>query len=183
MNVPLELSYTVEEWQTIPDCDRFELLDGRLAARTMGAQSSLAAANVVRLLGNHAEAQKLGKVLGADGAFQLFPDHPNRVRIPDASFVRQDRLPDGEVPEGHFRFPPDLAIEAVSPTDVAIEVDEKIEEYLRAGVPLVWVLFPRTRVVMVYRADGTVSRLRGDNELSGETVVAGFRCRVADLLS
>jgi hypothetical protein len=34
---------------------------------------------------------------------------------------------------------------------------------------------------MVYRKDGTMARLRDGDELSGEDVVPGFRCRVNEL--
>ena len=33
----------------------------------------------------------------------------------------------------------------------------------------------------VYRADGSVGRLHQDDELSGEDVIPGFRCRVRSL--
>jgi hypothetical protein len=35
---------------------------------------------------------------------------------------------------------------------------------------------------MVYRANGCVSRLREDNDLSGEDVIAGFRCPIQEIL-
>ena len=54
-------------------------------------------------------------------------------------------------------------------------------EYLGAGVRLVWVVNPPTRTVRVHRADGTVADLREADELAGEDVLPGFRCRVGDL--
>jgi hypothetical protein len=48
---------------------------------------------------------------------------------------------------------------------------------------LIRVVNPNSRTVMVHRADGTVSRLREDDELSGEDVIPGFRCRVRDILT
>jgi hypothetical protein len=35
--------------------------------------------------------------------------------------------------------------------------------------------------VQVYRADGSDAMVRSNEELSGEDVVPGFRCRVAEL--
>jgi hypothetical protein len=43
---------------------------------------------------------------------------------------------------------------------------------------LVWVVNPKSYTVMVYRGDGSVSRLRASDELSGEDVIPGFRCPV-----
>lgn len=43
--------YTPEDLLTLPDYGRFELLDGHLVERKMGAQSSYAATNVLILIG------------------------------------------------------------------------------------------------------------------------------------
>jgi len=56
-----------------------------------------------------------------------------------------------------------------------------VDDYLRAGVKLLWVLYPITRSVWVVRSDGSAARLTEGKELSGEDVVAGFSCRVAEL--
>jgi hypothetical protein len=42
----------------------------------------------------------------------------------------------------------------------------KVTEYLQAGVPLVWVFYPDTRTVSVYRAGGKVARLGVGETLS-----------------
>jgi Uma2 family endonuclease len=103
------------------------------------------------------------------------------VRKPDVSFVRYGRFPDEQLPAGFARLAPDLTGEVVSPGDTYEEVDGKVEEYLRAGVRLVWVISPTNRTVRVYRLDGSSSSVRADGELDGEDVLPGFRCRVADL--
>ena len=54
-------------------------------------------------------------------------------------------------------------------------------EYLRAGVRVVWVVNPQTRVVRVHRADGTSAWLTEGDELSGDDVLPGFHCRVSAL--
>ena len=83
--------------------------------------------------------------------------------------------------EGHIGIAPDLAVEVVSPNDLAYEIDKKVEEYDTASVKLIWVVNPETKTVRVHRADGTVTVLREKDELDGENVVPGFRCRVGDL--
>ena len=80
-----------------------------------------------------------------------FPDAPAKVRKPDASFIRRGRLPGEALPDGFCPIPPDVAAEVVSPNDLAYEVDEKVGEWLRAGVRLVWVINPRARIVAVHR--------------------------------
>jgi Uma2 family endonuclease len=58
------------------------------------------------------------------------------------------------------------------------DLEERIEEYLQAGVRLIWVIHPEVRVIQIFRADGSSSRIRAGDELSGEDVLPGFRCPV-----
>ncbi|MGO9468641.1 MAG: hypothetical protein ACLQIB_50915 [Isosphaeraceae bacterium] len=60
-------------------------------------------------------------------------------------------------------------------------IDEKVEDYVRAGVRLVRIGRPAARAVQVFRADRSESWLWAGNELSGEDVIPGFRCKVEDL--
>ena len=46
---------------------------------------------------------------------------------------------------------PVLVVEILSPNDVQEQIDEKIDEYLAAGVLLVWVIDPHDRTVLIYR--------------------------------
>ena len=103
------------------------------------------------------------------------------MRRPDVSFIRKERLPEGPTSEGYIYIPPDLAVEVISPNDLAYEVDHKVVEYLDAGVALVWVINPEARTVRIHRRSGSLGWLREEDELSGEDVLPGFRCRVSKL--
>ena len=173
--------YTPEDLLAMPNSHGFDLVDGQLVERNMGAESSWVAQQVNRRLGNYAEAEQQGLVLGPDCGYQIFPDEPNRVRFPDGSFIRHGRLPDDRPPRGHVRVAPDLVIEVISPNDLAWEIEAKVAEYLRAGVPLIWVFYPDTHTVWIYRTSGDATRLDVDQMLSGEDVLPGFTCAVADL--
>jgi Uma2 family endonuclease len=175
--------YTPEDLLAMPDAVSYELVNGELVERKTGWKSSRIGGRVAQLLSNHSDAQGLGWVVGAAAGYQCYPDAPNKVRKPDASFIRLERMPADEEPEGHCRIAPDLAVEVTSPNDLFDKVEEKVEKYLTAGVRLVWVVNPPTRTVRVHRADGTVARLREADELSGEDVVPGFRCRVSELFA
>ena len=61
------------------------------------------------------------------------------------------------------------------------EKERTRHDYQKVAVPLVWVVNLKSRTVMVYRRDGSVSRLRETDELSGEDVIPGFLCPVRDL--
>jgi Uma2 family endonuclease len=176
-----EVRYTPEDLLEMPDAVQYELVDGRLVERNMSALSSHVAMELGRRLGNYAHETAAGDVFGADCSYQCFADDPDKVRKPDLSFVCQGRLPVGQLLRGHVRIAPDLAVEVVSPNDRYARVDDKVEEYREAGVRLIWVVNPGSRTVLVHRRDGTTLRLTENAELSGEDVLPGFRCRVADL--
>jgi Uma2 family endonuclease len=148
----------------------------------MGTISSWVGGELHGRLRDFCRQHDLGWVLPADAGYQCFPGEPARVRKPDVSFIRFGRLPGEQLPEGHARIAPDLAVEVVSPNDLALELDRKVKEYLAAGVRLVWVIFPETRSGRIHRANGSVAEVRESDPLEGEDVIPGFRCTVGDLL-
>jgi Uma2 family endonuclease len=183
MNAELmQREYVPEDLLTMPGGENFELVNGRLVERQVGLLAGWVGGELLRLLGNHCRQHRLGWIFpGGDAGYQGFPGSPRTVRKPDVSFVRHGRFDEDRVPDGYARLAPDLAAEVISPNDEYEEVVEKIEEYLRAGVHLVWVISPRNHIVHVYRANGSVHVLRENDELDGEDVVPGFRCPVRDL--
>ncbi len=98
--------------------DGKRLLDGatRVAMEMPGAGAlhNLIAALVYELLRDFVRARDLGLVF-TDGVACIVGRRPDRVRIPDASFVSWERVPEGGVPEGFWPLAPDLAAEVVSP--------------------------------------------------------------------
>lgn len=173
--------YTPEELLTMPDGDMYELVDGQLVERKMGWKSGWVGTRLASLLTTYCDENGLGWVAGADSSYQCFPSSPRQVRKPDVSFIRIDRLPADEAPEGHCRIAPDLAVEVVSPNDFYSEVEEKVKDYLDAKVPLIWIVDPATRTARAHRIDGSVKNLNLGDELEGEDVVPGFHCPLATL--
>jgi Uma2 family endonuclease len=173
--------YTPEDLLALPEYGRFELIDGQLVERKMGAKSSLAATNLLGLVWYFVRSNNLGLVFQADCGYQIFAEAPGRVRFADGSFIRHGKLPEELVPEGHCRVTPDLVIEAVSPNDTAYEVEDKIAQWLGANVRLVWVIYPETQRVQVHRADGTVTKLQSEEQLLGEDVLPGFQSQIAEI--
>lgn len=174
--------YTATDLLTMPDGDRFELVDGELVELEMSNESSWIAGEIYRRIANCVIENSLGWAFPDNTSYQCFPWEENRVRKPDASFIARGRLPNGPLPVGHCRVAPDLAVEVVSTHDLYVDVEEKVLEYLRAGVQLVWVVTPSTRTVMVHRADASSPlHLTETVELTGDPVLPGFHCRVGDL--
>ncbi len=179
MSIDQSVLFTPADLLTMPDGDRYELVDGHLVERSMGTWAGYVESKLFVLLYNFAIVRQLGIVFTSAASYQCFTG--NRVRKPDVSFILAGRLLADRVPEGHIPIAPDLAVEVVSPTDIQYDVDRKVAEYLEVGVKLVWVINPDTRVVLIFRADGSISGVREGGELDGEGAVPGFRCRVADL--
>jgi Uma2 family endonuclease len=181
MSATISTSYTAEDLLKMPDGDRYELVDGQLVERDMGTKSNWIAGKLFRLIADYAESNGLGWGLPTDNSYQCFPGRPNQVRKPDVSFIRLGRLPNEELPDGHCRITPDLVAEVISPNDFYSDVMRRIFDFMEAGVPLIWVIDPDSRSAIVYRSDGRVSLLDEQDELSGESVLSGFSCRISEL--
>ena len=177
-----ERLYTPDDLLTMPDGDRYELVDGRLVESTMSFVSNFVASNLTGLLKLHCDSPRLAYVVQEQG-YTCFPARQSRLRKPDVSCILADRMTPGLFDEGFLPIRPDLAVEVVSPNDLAYDLEEKLQDYRDAGLPLVWVISPPTRRVRVLRHDGSTSDLGPDDELSGEDILPGFHCRVADLFA
>ena len=76
---------------------------------------------------------------------------------------------------------PRLAVEILSPSDKQDEVEEKIDDYLAAGVPQVWEVNPRRRTVTVYRPNRGPVLFNESQELLADPELPGFRVPVLSL--
>ena len=170
---------TVEEFWAEYAGKPFELVHGRIvevmpAGGTHGGTTRRTGARV----GDFVDANDLGEVFGAETGFQLAPDV---MRGADVAFVRRDKWAAVENQEKYVPFAPDLAVEVVSPNDGALEVLNKVEEYLAAGTLLVWVMYPDTRKVVVHYPDHTARTFGAGEMLDGGDVLPGLKLAVADL--
>lgn len=174
---------TADELLRLPDNGmRRELIAGELhemppAGGEHGYIGSRAQVELGIYLRQHPEIG--GGLFTAETGFRL-ARNPDTVRAPDVAYVRAERLAEARA-RSYPTLAPDFVVEVVSPNDTASEVQSKVDEWLQAGVLLVWVLYPTTRSAMTYRADGAVELLHGDDRLTGEPVLAGFSCRLSDL--
>ena len=182
MNAPLmQDHYTPED---LLRCEPgYELLDGQLVEKPMGAKASVIEVSLAAPIRLFAGKHSLGFVLTGDGAgYELWPNRP-RVRKPDVSFIGRGRLPDDVIPDGWVRIPPDFAVEVASLNDNADDLMAKAMEWLGVGVRLVWVVFPKSRTVLVLRPGGIAAWVGAGGELSGEDVLPGFTCLVDEVFA
>ncbi|MGN6368267.1 MAG: Uma2 family endonuclease [Phycisphaerae bacterium] len=163
-----------ELWDLRPDGNRHELVRGEL--RTMAPSGSEHVGIIFDIgtyLNNFIKPRKLGRVIGAEGGCIIGRD-PDTVRAPDVAFVRADRLPNGRLPKKFFPGAPDLAVEVMSPSDTAEELDEKIQQWLAAGTKIAWVVNPKSQTVTVYDSPSTARILHIDESLTGGDLLPGF---------
>lgn len=172
--------YTPEDLLEMPDGDRYELVNGQLVEKDMGGKSSWIGGEVFGELRSYARKHG-GWAFPGDTSFQCFGFEPDKVRKPDAAYVSAGRFEKDEIPDGHIPIPPDVAVEVVSPNDIYTAVEDKVDEYLRAGVKLVWVINPAHRNIRVFDTSVEQGRQYGPNdELTAPDVLPGFRCKIAD---
>lgn len=161
------------------DTDReFEIVDGQLEEKEGGgALHGGVTARLIGKLGSYLKAEGIGDVYTPDTTFKIGTNE----RLPDISFVSADRVPEDGEPEGIWEIAPDLAIEVVSPNDIWRKVDRKIEDYFQAGVREVWLVSPESKKIIIHHSPTSTTILTENDELTSETLLPGFRCRVGDL--
>lgn len=170
-----------EDLLAMPDGDRYELIDGVPKEKPMGAKSDEIGGLMVTQFNNFIRPKRLGRAYPSQTGFQCFPNKPKMVRMPDAAFVSAGRLPADGTPDGYIKVAPDIAVEVVSPNEEYEEVEAKVAEYRSAGVKLIWVISPKSKTVLIRRLDGSCAELGEAGTLSGEDVLPGFTCAVAEL--
>ena len=173
---PAEIAaMTLEEFLE-SDLEGYEYIKGELIpVPPTSIEHGRISINLILPLGLHVRENQLGEVYVPDTRFRV----GERVLMPDIAFLSNEHIP-----EDHSKaspVPPDLAVEVVSPTDISRQIEEKAFAYLEAGTQLVWVLKPLSKTVTVYRSETDITLLTRNNTLTGEEVVKGFSCRVAEL--
>ncbi len=175
---------TVEDLSELPEKPgvRYELVDGEvIEIPGASAVHGLIVELLLRLIGAHVRDRDLGVALG-DGTGYILSRTPDRLRLPDMSFVSCERVPGGEVPdEGYWQLAPDLAVEVVSPGDRAEDIHDMVQEYLEAGTIMVLVLWPRRRSATMYVPGATAREFGAEDQLDGGDVLPGFQVKVNDL--
>lgn len=170
-----------EDLLAMPDGDRYELVDGLPREKPMGAESDEIGGLLLTQFNVYIRPRKLGRAYPSQTGFQCFPTDPKLVRMPDTSFVAAGKLSGDKSPEGYIKVAPDVAVEVASPNETYEELMVKVADYKSAGVKLIWVVSPKTKTVLVRRLDGTCAELGEAGTLSGEDVIPGFVCPVAEL--
>lgn len=166
-----------DEWVYLPEnINRdFEYIGGKIVEVVSNGVSSCIGAYIGGVLSVFVKRKNLGWVTGADGGYVVM----GQRYIPDVAFISKARQA-AESTAGYNPIPPDLAVEVLSPSNSAENVQEKVENYLKANV-LVWVVDPDRQEVDVYEPHGVKKTLTVNDTLDGGNVLNGFKLPVKDI--
>ena len=162
---------TMEEFLALPElpAGKRELLRGQLIDLPPAKRRHTQIAH--RLYRALQTAQNAADVPGEvfiEMGYQVGPRHWFQ---PDLSLTHPDQSGDD-----YFEGSPRLAVEIVSPSNTADQIEAKIEDYHTYGAREVWVLYPERRHLWVYAAEISAQRHNGvfvSHLLNGETIDLG----------
>jgi Uma2 family endonuclease len=160
------------------DGKRLELVNGVIVEMSpTGDEHGLVTMEFGRLIANYVDSHDLGDVNAAETGYILSTD-PAIVRAPDVSFISKERRT--PITGGYYPIAPDLAVEVVSPSDSASDVQERVRNFRKAGTRLMWVAYPRLRTIVAHTTSGSRT-LEADQVLDGGDVLPGFSVTVRDI--
>jgi Uma2 family endonuclease len=177
---------TAEELLALPDdgIDR-ELIDGELREypmTTRGTPHCNAMTNLARPLSNWLKQQPRprGRLYTGDIRVRIRRTPDTFVGI-DLAYIGADLAAQTAKDAKFIDGIPVLAIEILSPNDTVEEIGEKIQAYLKAGVPLVWEVNPVFESVTVHRPGMPPELFNVTQDLTAEPHLKGFRVPVAEI--
>jgi Uma2 family endonuclease len=163
---------TFEEYEKLPGHEgaSYELDEGELLMEPSPAlRHNLIRQRITMELMNFVESNRLGVVV-EEIDFRLGRD---TVRNPDVAFIAADHLVRVDIDRSPVDGAPALAIEVVSPSNRAEDMARKIQQYLAAGCPSVWVFYCTLRLVEIHSATG-VRNVREPETLKDENLFPGL---------
>jgi len=138
-----EKLYTADDlWEMSAQADdetHLELIEGVIYQMTpTGGEHGEVVTELTLLIGGHVKANQLGRVTAAETGYRLAP---RTVVAPDIGFISAARAPE-RLPKKYIPMAPDLAVEVISPSDTYSHTMKKVNQYLRYGTRLVWLVDP-----------------------------------------
>ena len=158
------------------ETEDFELVNGELIPLTSGTPlHAKMRRRLERAIERYFEDHPIGEPLGEIDC-RLSND---TVRRPDVSIFLKERLQGIDWNKIPVPFPPDIAVEILSPSESAIDVHRKVREYLAAGTQEVWILDHVNAELFVHSHAGI--RLLLETDVLASPLLPGFAAQVAEL--
>jgi Uma2 family endonuclease len=160
---------------------KYELDQGRLVTLMAppGSDHGRTQLRIGTILFMHATALGLGEAFAEVGI--ILRRNPDTVVAPDAAFVAKKSLPVRTSREGYLETIPELVVEVRSKNDTTAELLVKAEQYLKAGVQIVWIIDPAAKKLTICRQHQDVQELGHGGTLTAEGVIPGFQVAVAEV--
>jgi Uma2 family endonuclease len=173
---------TAEQYGRLPDLGYpTELVRGQIKVMNHPYPShGEICATVGSIIFEFVRKRKLGRVVSNDSGV-ITERQPDTVRGPDVAYFSFQRVPPGRLPRrGYLDVAPDLGVEVKSVFDRWSEINDKIAEYLKAGVLVVCVVDPDTDSVQIHCPDKPMRVVGRDEELLLPEVLPDFRITVCE---
>ncbi|MCY3022873.1 MAG: Uma2 family endonuclease [Planctomycetota bacterium] len=170
--------------QSLVTCEEFERLAARLGpcefidgqVRTSspgGFKHGRTSWRIAAVLDGFVTSHRLGRVSTNELGIHISHDPP-RSRGADVIFISFQRLPANREPEGFLTIAPELVVEVLGAKDTWEDISEKIADYHRAGVDMVWVADPYTRTVKRSPRGAEPQIIHEGAALDGGAILPGF---------
>ena len=188
MAMPAEKQYiSVEEFLELAQRPEYqdrqiELVEGEIVEMSKSTiRHGVITMRLSMKIASCVDENDLGWVTAAETGFVVGRSPAGRatVRGLDIAFISKAKMPN-PLPFKLFELAPDLAVEVISPGNSADDIHRKVRELLKAGTPLIWIVYAETRTVVVHTSASAVTYEESDT-LSGGDVLPGFEVRVGDI--
>lgn len=89
-------------------------------------------------------------------------------------FATKDQLPLRYSREGYLETIPALVVEVLSENDRSRQLARRVQQYLRAGGRVVWLVDPQRRAVTIHRLGEPPALLGEEGTLTTEGIIPGL---------
>lgn len=173
-----QITLTLEQFLSLPereaDGTHYELSEGELITLSpAGYRHGVIVMNIGRILGGTLDRTRY-IIAGGEAGFILNPGSATgTIRGADVAVNKRESVGENP-PAGFLSQPPLVAIEVVSPSNTAADLELKVDQYLSAGTLEVWLLYPDTRKLYVYLRGRRDPNVFKDNESFESTLGCVF---------
>ena len=157
----------------------YELVEGTLVEKPVGLEQAFLGGNIIGPLWIYLRTRPIGRVYSADAMLRVLP---GLVRLPDVTFLTAEQVAAHLLTRDAIGpFSPALAVEILSPSNTAREMQRKRKEYFLGGTCLVWIVDPEKRTVEVWTSPDDVVTLTEEQTLDGGDLLPGFRLPLREI--
>ena len=163
---------TFEEYLQLPEREGaiYELDQGELVMEPSPAlRHNIIRQRIAAHLTQFVRSNHLGIVV-EEMDFRLATDI---VRNPDVAFITAEHLKNTDPDFSPVEGAPALAIEVISPYNLAQDTRKKVQQYLAAGCRAVWMVYPKLRMIEIHAAD-SIREIREPAALVEEKLFPGL---------